>query len=126
VGTNASLLLFFGSILASTIWYGSATNEQFELQARSLSRIQFSLRELRAQNRASLRSSRRKQAIDERLRAADELMELAVRLLEHDSQLEPITILGWRASKEMYTTIAFASLGGVLGIMLEFYINANA
>eukprot|EP00466_Bigelowiella_natans_P002909 jgi/Bigna1/86568/estExt_fgenesh1_pg.C_110234 len=125
IGTTAGFLLFVGSSLARSIWYGSETNEQYGRQARRVTNIQFSLRELKAEIRQSSRSAFKKKIIDERLSAADDLMALAVKMLEHDSRLEPITVLGFRASKEMYTTIAFASVGAVLGIMLEFYINAN-
>ncbi|GAB5356644.1 hypothetical protein AAMO2058_000307200 [Amorphochlora amoebiformis] len=125
VSTVAGFLLFTGYVLSLSIWYGSATNEQFTFQARSLSRIQFKLRELMANQEGALRaySARRKKLIETRLERADDMIEAATRLLSHDAQLEPVTILGFQASKELFTTSATVIIGAVVAVLIEYYFN---
>ncbi|GAB5356212.1 hypothetical protein AAMO2058_000271300 [Amorphochlora amoebiformis] len=127
VCTVAWSLLCLGYFLGSSIWYGSATNEQFTTQARSISRIQLKLREIRADYQKShkFKSSLRRQKIDCRLKRADMLLETALLLLDHDSKLEPVTILGFEASKELYTTMATLVGGAVGAILVEVYFNAS-
>mmetsp|Transcript_5961 Transcript_5961/g.9257 ORF Transcript_5961/g.9257 Transcript_5961/m.9257 type:complete len:390 (-) Transcript_5961:195-1364(-) len=123
VATVAGFLVSIGYVLGRSIWYGSATNEQFALQARSLARIQLKLRLLRSKKYKHQYHSKKKQIIDKRLQGADSLMEAVTTLLDLDSQLEPVKILGVQASKELYTTTATLSLGAVTGILVEYYFN---
>mmetsp|Transcript_7972 Transcript_7972/g.12804 ORF Transcript_7972/g.12804 Transcript_7972/m.12804 type:complete len:122 (-) Transcript_7972:189-554(-) len=121
------MLICVGFLLMSSIWYASATNEQFQYQSRSLARIQLRLRELRAEARSSKCYSHiKRRHIDDRLKRADRLMESAVVLLNYDSKLEPVKILGFDASKELYTTLATIVVGTVFTVLLEFYINQHS
>eukprot|EP00466_Bigelowiella_natans_P011230 jgi/Bigna1/72069/fgenesh1_pg.18_\ len=88
VATVAGFLVSIGYVLGRSIWYGSATNEQFALQARSLARIQLKLRLLRSKKYKHQYHSKKKQIIDKRLQGADSLMEAVTTLLDLDSQLE--------------------------------------
>mmetsp|Transcript_7971 Transcript_7971/g.12802 ORF Transcript_7971/g.12802 Transcript_7971/m.12802 type:complete len:264 (-) Transcript_7971:189-980(-) len=125
--TVAFMLICVGFLLMSSIWYASATNEQFQYQSRSLARIQLRLRELRAEARSSKCYSHiKRRHIDDRLKRADRLMESAVVLLNYDSKLEPVKILGFDASKELYTTLATIVVGTVFTVLLEFYINQHS
>eukprot|EP00471_Norrisiella_sphaerica_P003785 CAMPEP_0184491580 /NCGR_PEP_ID=MMETSP0113_2-20130426/20776_1 /TAXON_ID=91329 /ORGANISM="Norrisiella sphaerica, Strain BC52" /LENGTH=695 /DNA_ID=CAMNT_0026875999 /DNA_START=46 /DNA_END=2133 /DNA_ORIENTATION=- len=122
--TVAFMLVCVGYMLGSSIWYGSATNEQYEYQSRALARIQLRLREVRAQSRTGNRHDFvKRRLVDQRLKRADRLMESAIILLDHDSRLEPVKILGFHASKELYTTLATIIAGTVFTVLLEFYLN---
>jgi len=88
VATVAGFLVSIGYVLGRSIWYGSATNEQFALQARSLARIQLKLRLLRSKKYKHSYHSKKKHIIDKRLQVADSLMEAVTTLLNLDSQLE--------------------------------------
>eukprot|EP00467_Chlorarachnion_reptans_P025590 CAMPEP_0114497352 /NCGR_PEP_ID=MMETSP0109-20121206/6280_1 /TAXON_ID=29199 /ORGANISM="Chlorarachnion reptans, Strain CCCM449" /LENGTH=392 /DNA_ID=CAMNT_0001674731 /DNA_START=902 /DNA_END=2080 /DNA_ORIENTATION=- len=129
VATVGGFLLSLGYFLGRSIWYGSATNEQFGYQARSLSRIQLRLRELRTsvimKHAATHRISLKEKMIEARLMQADSLMDAATHLLDMDSKLEPITILGIPASKELYTTTATLVLSAIGGILVEYYFNSQ-
>lgn len=92
-----------GGILVSMIYSGSAANTLADVQARRLIDTQFNIRVLQAKMRG-----RSEKKCQERLDAADNAIDATVQLLQYDSQINPIRVLGFKASYEMFTT--FASL----------------
>uniref|UniRef100_A0A7S4DZN0 Uncharacterized protein n=1 Tax=Lotharella globosa TaxID=91324 RepID=A0A7S4DZN0_9EUKA len=124
-------LLSTGSFLAGSIWYGSATNDQYEWQARSLGRVIFKLREIRADmydgcDGPNGKWCAKKRRYEERLKRADDVVTAAMQLLQHDLQVEPVRILGLRATKELYTSFATVLLGAAGTFFSNYYIRQTS
>lgn len=124
VGYAAGFLFAFGYFLAETVYYGSEVNDEYEKQSRLLARTQLQLRELRAAA-CGRRETRVEKEVDTRLERADDIIISAMTLLDFDNRLEPITIMGVRASVELYTYLGTLVAGAIATVLVELYFNSK-
>eukprot|EP00455_Lapot_gusevi_P003190 TRINITY_DN11310_c0_g2_i1.p1 TRINITY_DN11310_c0_g2~~TRINITY_DN11310_c0_g2_i1.p1 ORF type:complete len:261 (-),score=53.04 TRINITY_DN11310_c0_g2_i1:75-857(-) len=100
-------LLVVALYFCAMLWHGSKANDSYWLHKGCLTRIQMTLRERLSETNNDFRSQKELKNIESRkqIKDSDMMLDSVIRMIENENNVNPVRILGIRASKQYMGSI---------------------